>query len=102
MSVKNDDVLFLNSTIIDGSGSTPRYNASLMVREGRIHSIRSLSEAYTSGELEGIKTAGTRIVDCEDGRFCLCPGFIDMHAHSDLSLLHTPVSTATCSLISET
>lgn len=38
--------------------------------------------------------SASRTIDCEDGKFSLCPGFIDMHAHSDLSVLHTPAHLA--------
>ncbi|KAK5747231.1 hypothetical protein LTR17_000366 [Elasticomyces elasticus] len=77
------DVVFQNVSIIDGSGNTPRYTTSVVVRNGYIHSISS--DTITSAKPEGI-----RVIDCDNGRWTLCPGFIDMHAHSDLSLLHTP------------
>ncbi|KAK3616600.1 hypothetical protein LTR56_025842 [Elasticomyces elasticus] len=81
-SPRDGDVVFENVSIIDGSGNTPRYTASVVVRNGYIHSI---SDDITSAKPEGI-----RVIDCDNGRWTLCPGFIDMHAHSDLSLLHTP------------
>ncbi|KDN36638.1 D-aminoacylase [Tilletiaria anomala UBC 951] len=76
-------VLIRNATIIDGMGSTPRYIASVLIREGTIHKIFTHPADVLASER-------TRVIDCEDGRLTVCPGFIDMHAHSDLSLLHTP------------
>lgn len=87
-------VLFVNATILDGSGNVPRYVASVTTRNGRIDSIRKGLDAYTDLELDVARQNNTRIVDCEKGRWVLCPGFIDMHAHSDLSLLHTPTHEA--------
>ena len=81
MSSDVQDILFSNATIIDGSGSE-RYKGNILVKDGRIHSIS------TDGSNDTPKDA--RTIDCEDGKWVLCPGFIDMHAHSDLSVLHTP------------
>ncbi|KAK5116178.1 hypothetical protein LTR62_008504 [Meristemomyces frigidus] len=79
------DILILRANIIDGSGSRPGYLANVLIRDGYIHSIdRSATEGNAPA------APNTRIIDCENGRWSLCPGFIDMHAHSDLSLLHTP------------
>lgn len=87
-------VLFLNATIIDGSGNEPRYIASVYVRHGLIDSIRAGLDCFSSSEVELARKDSSRIIDCENGRWVLCPGFIDMHAHSDLSLLHTPTHEA--------
>lgn len=86
--------LFLNATIIDGSSSATRYIASVFVRDGRIDSIRKGLDSHTTSDVELVGRDGSRIIDCENGRWILCPGFIDMHAHSDLSLLHTPTHEA--------
>ncbi|KAK5166675.1 uncharacterized protein LTR77_008219 [Saxophila tyrrhenica] len=77
------DIVFVNATVIDGSGSD-RYEANVLVREGRIEQISTGSALPTPNR------SNARIVDCEAGKYVLSPGFIDMHAHSDLSLLHTP------------
>ncbi|KAK3725563.1 hypothetical protein LTR37_000533 [Vermiconidia calcicola] len=94
MSFLDGDKLFLNATIVDGSGSTPRYSASVLVREGRIHTIFSGRNSLDSSKLDSARKNGVRIVDCENGKWAISPGFIDMHAHSDLSLLHTPTHEA--------
>ncbi|KAK1066702.1 hypothetical protein LTR33_011527 [Friedmanniomyces endolithicus] len=87
-TLQQGDIVFRSATVFDGTGSTPRYVASVVVRQGFIHSI---SQPTTLNDaLKGDIKAGIRVIDCDNGRWCLCPGFIDMHAHSDLSLLHTP------------
>ncbi|KAK0940275.1 hypothetical protein LTR29_008174 [Friedmanniomyces endolithicus] len=87
-TLQQGDIVFRNTTVFDGTGSTPRYVASVVVRQGFIHSI---SQPMTLNDvLKGDIKAGIKAIDCDNGRWCLCPGFIDMHAHSDLSLLHTP------------
>jgi len=69
--------LFTNCTIIDGTGS-PSWVGEVAVGEGRILALApDLSSVH----------AGERI----DGRLrVLCPGFIDIHGHSDLEVLRRP------------
>lgn len=86
---QKDDILFVGATVIDGSGETTRYKADVLVRDGYIKSINR-DQVGSAAEVENARQQGVRVVDCEDGRWTLSPGFIDMHAHSDLSLLHTP------------
>ncbi len=88
MPLHTDDILFANATVIDGSGSS-RYKANVVVRDGRIRSILRNEDGSISDD-NGAADTSVRVIDCEDGRWVLSPGFIDMHAHSDLSLLHTP------------
>lgn len=79
------DIVLLNATVVDGTGSTPRYRATITIRDGSIESISK------GGNPEAVQSNNdTRTIDCEDGKWHVCPGFIDMHAHSDLSVLHTP------------
>lgn len=80
-------IAFLNATVVDGSG-VARFRADVHVQAGCIKSL-SWDEATVPS-----KSGSVRIVDCEDGKLVLAPGFIDMHAHSDLSLLHTPEHAA--------
>ncbi|TKA66142.1 hypothetical protein B0A55_09795 [Friedmanniomyces simplex] len=88
VTLQAGDVLFHNATIFDGSGKTPRYIASVVVRQGSIQTITE--PTALANALERHLEPSIRVIDCENGRWSLCPGFIDMHAHSDLSLLHTP------------
>jgi N-acyl-D-aspartate/D-glutamate deacylase len=67
------DVLIRGGRIIDGSGK-PSANGDLAIRDGRIVAI---------GEL-GAATA-RRVIDASG--LAVAPGFIDMHTHSDMTLL---------------
>jgi len=67
------DILLRGGTVIDGSGA-PARQADVAVADGRITAIGDLSgwSADTFLDAAGLVVA---------------PGFIDMHSHSDLSLL---------------
>jgi len=70
--------LFTNCTILDGTGS-PSWVGEVAVDEGRILALGPKLESVSTGE---------RI----DGRLrVLCPGFIDIHGHSDLEVLRRPI-----------
>jgi len=86
--LQDGDIVFQNATIFDGSGDRPRYVASVVVRDGVVHTITE--PAKLSHAVDDAHGANVKTVDCHNGHWSLCPGFIDMHAHSDLSLLHTP------------
>ncbi|MER6214871.1 N-acyl-D-amino-acid deacylase family protein [Streptomyces sp. NPDC001272] len=73
------DLVIRGARVADGSGG-PSYRADVGVHEGRIAAI---------GRLPG---GGRRTVDA-DG-LVLAPGFVDMHAHSDLALLRDPDHSA--------
>lgn len=77
-------VLFKNATVIDGTAS-PRYNASVLVTDSTISAI-TLVSAHNALPLDAF--SGTRVIDCT-GKI-LCPGFMDIHAHSDLEVLRNP------------
>jgi N-acyl-D-amino-acid deacylase len=62
--------------VFDGSGAAG-VEADVGIREGRIAAVGDLANA-----------AAGRRVDCR--RQVVCPGFIDMHAHSDLTILVAP------------
>ncbi|MFC9998911.1 amidohydrolase family protein [Nocardia sp. NPDC127526] len=72
------DLLFRTIDIIDGTGA-PRYRGDVLVDRGRI------AEIAGPGAIPG----ADRIVDGGED-LVLAPGFIDMHAHSDLHLLTEP------------
>lgn len=83
-------ILFCHARVIDGSGG-PSYLGSVLVRDGRIAAVvRAPASGSSDDRLRQLRGDAVRVVDCERGRFALVPGFIDMHAHSDLSVLHTP------------
>jgi N-acyl-D-amino-acid deacylase len=70
------DIVFADATVVDGTGA-PGYRASVGVRHGRIAEIDRRA-----------RLSGATVVDA-DG-LVLSPGFVDMHAHSDLVLLTEP------------
>lgn len=74
--------LFRNSTVIDGSGGKP-FSADVIVRGDTIVSVVPGGGASPDGVDEVIDSAGK----------ILCPGFMDIHAHSDLELIRHPSMT---------
>lgn len=67
------DTLVRGALILDGSGAEP-CTADVLLQGGRIAEIDGRSQP-----------AGARVIEA-DG-LALAPGFIDMHAHSDLAVL---------------
>lgn len=72
-SAQDFDTLILHGRIVDGTGN-PSYMGDVGIRGGRIAAI---------GKLEG-KTAA-RTIDATG--LTVSPGFVDMHNHSDFTLL---------------
>ncbi|MFH9421377.1 amidohydrolase family protein [Streptomyces sp. NPDC017529] len=74
------DTVVRDVRVIDGTG-TPSYRADVALDGGRIAEIRRETDT-------GPRPGAARVVD--GGGLALSPGFIDMHAHSDLALLRDP------------
>lgn len=74
------DTLIRGALLLDGSGAEAQ-RADLLVHAGRITAIAALASSR-EGRLEA---PGARRIEA-DG-LALAPGFIDMHAHSDLAVL---------------
>ncbi|MFH8582996.1 amidohydrolase family protein [Streptomyces celluloflavus] len=74
------DTVFRDVRVIDGSGG-PSYRADVALADGRIAEIHRETDG-------GPRPSAARVV-AADG-LALSPGFIDMHAHSDLALLRDP------------
>ncbi len=72
------DLLIENGTIIDGTGN-PGFYGSVGVAGNSVRILR--------GAVDDIESA--RRIDA--GGMVICPGFIDMHAHSGLVLLSNPM-----------
>ncbi|GGR69827.1 N-acyl-D-amino-acid deacylase [Streptomyces aureoverticillatus] len=77
------DLVIRDARLIDGSGDAS-YRADVGIADGHIAEIRR--------EGEGPRPTGARTIEA-DG-LALAPGFIDMHAHSDLALLRDPDHSA--------
>ncbi|MFJ9039297.1 amidohydrolase family protein [Streptomyces sp. NPDC102406] len=77
------DLVIKDARVIDGTGGAS-YRADVAVREGRIAEIRRPGE--------GPRPTGARTLD--GSGLAVAPGFIDMHAHSDLALLRDPDHSA--------
>jgi N-acyl-D-amino-acid deacylase len=70
------DILIEGGTVVDGTGGE-RYDANIGIAGGKIEAIGPLEGAEASRRID----AARRIV---------APGFIDMHSHSDVTLLDDP------------
>jgi N-acyl-D-aspartate/D-glutamate deacylase len=67
------DLILEGGTIYDGEGSEP-YIADLGLQNGKIHTIGNLSAASS---VDRLKVSGLAVA----------PGFVDLHTHSDFTLL---------------
>ncbi|MCF1596188.1 N-acyl-D-amino-acid deacylase family protein [Streptomyces muensis] len=81
-----EELVIRDADVVDGSGG-PSYRADVVVDGGRIVSI--VQEAAQAGCQ---RPKARRELDAEG--LVLSPGFIDMHAHSDLELLRNPDHSA--------
>ena len=72
----SSDLILRGGEVVDGTGSPP-FQADLVVRDGRISEIGSISwaEGVTELEVPGL---------------WVCPGIIDIHSHSDFTLMVDP------------
>lgn len=80
MSSKPTKILFLTSTVITGNETESPFVADVLIEDGFIAKI--------GVDLDSTVDKDVRRIDAS-GHF-LSPGFIDMHAHSDLYLLTRP------------
>lgn len=81
-----EELVIRDADVVDGSGADA-YRADVVVDGGRIVSI--VKEAAAAGCQ---RPKARRELDAEG--LVLSPGFIDMHAHSDLALLRDPDHSA--------
>ncbi|MDX2849821.1 D-aminoacylase [Streptomyces sp. PA03-3a] len=73
------DLAIRGATVVDGTGTTTAYPADVRIERGRITEIGTVRGARRTLDARGL---------------VLAPGFIDMHAHSDLALLTDPAHEA--------
>ncbi|MFJ8649857.1 amidohydrolase family protein [Streptomyces sp. NPDC093546] len=76
------DLVIRGARVVDGTGG-PSYRADVGVGGGRIAALRRAGEPPLTAR---------RVLDAHG--LALAPGFIDMHAHSDLALLRDPDHSA--------
>ncbi|MGW0134654.1 N-acyl-D-amino-acid deacylase family protein [Streptomyces sp. NPDC003299] len=81
-----EDLVIRDADVVDGSGADS-YRADVVIDDGRIVSV--VKEAAAAGCQ---RPQAMRELDAEG--LVLSPGFIDMHAHSDLALLRDPDHSA--------
>jgi len=72
------NVLIKNGRIVDGCGN-PWFRADIGISNGKIEKICRLTEYDAE-----------KVIDAEN--LMVCPGFIDIHTHSDLHLLVNPTA----------
>ena len=70
------DTLIVNGTVVDGTGK-PSYKGDVGITGGKIAAIGELTESAAADKID----AAGHVV---------APGFIDMHAHSDVTMLDDP------------
>jgi len=63
-------IAFVGGTVLDGTGSLPKTNTTILVEGGVVVGM---------GELPGDELADTEMVDCHDA--WITPGLIDCHSH---------------------
>ena len=70
------DTIISNGTIVDGT-NTPRYISDIGITNGIIETIGTLTDVEATNRIDA-------------SRLVISPGFIDMHSHSDITLLEYP------------
>ena len=77
MIKKNYELIIKNGYIVDGSGN-PWYRADIGIKDGKIATIGCCIN----------EKDGDNIINAKD--LIICPGFIDLHNHSDKNILARP------------
>lgn len=70
------DIVLCNGTVFDGTGGPPQ-RASVAIAEGNIIGVGE----FSAGDAR-------RVIDASD--LAIAPGFIDIHTHSDVTLMLDP------------
>ena len=84
------DFILTNCRVIDGTGN-PWQRADIAVKDGRIVKIGKLVDGALGGSMNEPLAAlvdAAEVIDCKD--HFVAPGFIDIHSHSDTTLMNYP------------
>ena len=73
------DILIKDGFVVDGTGG-PWYRADVGIKDGKIVAVRSHLDNITAD----------KVVDAEG--YVVCPGFFDMHGHSELAYFKYPLT----------
>jgi N-acyl-D-amino-acid deacylase len=79
------DTLLRGGTIIDGTGAQP-YEGNVAIHDGRIIAVGQDADS----------AAAKKTIECKG--LIICPGFIDLHNHSDSTILKDSGRSARCYL----
>ncbi len=79
MGIGESKIIIKGGRIVDGTGE-PAYPGDLVISGDKIQAVTQPEAIFKGGEYEVFDAA-----DC-----IVCPGFIDAHAHDDVSLLEFP------------
>ena len=72
------DLIIKNGTIIDGTNK-PKFSSDIGITKNKIEAIGILND-----------TAAKKIIDATN--LVVAPGFIDIHTHSDISVINDPLN----------
>ena len=82
--MSDETILIRNGTVIDGTGA-PLFHADILIERGRIAEIfRDAAQIPPSSDVKTLDATGLYIA----------PGFIDIHSHSDFTLIADPARSA--------
>ena len=82
------DLLITDGTIVDGTGA-PGFEGAVGVRAGAAGADATLVILREPADIEAARASAGRIIDATDK--IVAPGFIDLHSHSGLMILASPI-----------
>ncbi len=77
----DNETRITGGTVYDGTGAPPRC-ADVVLRDGRVQAV---------GDLPSTGSSRVRVIDAAG--LAVCPGFIDIHSHSEFTYLADPGAT---------
>jgi N-acyl-D-amino-acid deacylase len=84
------DLRIVDGEVVDGTGR-PRFRAEVVVRDGRIAAIEPAGSGASTGGMGGGAAGHPDARTIEAAGLVVAPGFIDLHSHSGLWILHEPL-----------